>query len=110
MIDIAELRRLHGAATGQDVTFSSSGGSEYLGALLKAAPALLDAADRLARVEAVLASDEAVERVALAVLNSDRIAAGLMPQPNRDNIPDSDGYVTNARAAIAALAQMVGEG
>ncbi len=43
-----------------------------------------------------------VETVALAILNSDRMMAGLSPVSSRDNIPDSDGYVTNAAAALSA--------
>lgn len=44
-----------------------------------------------------------VERVALAILNSDRNAAGFPATGSRTTIPDSDGYVRNARAAIEAL-------
>jgi hypothetical protein len=43
---------------------------------------------------------EMIERVALAILNSDRRAAGLTPAKSRDEIPDSDGYVRNAIAVI----------
>lgn len=43
---------------------------------------------------------EMIERVALAILNSDRTAAGLTPAKSRDEIPDSDGYVRNAIAVI----------
>jgi Lar family restriction alleviation protein len=68
------------------------------------------AADKLARWQAVLASDDAVERVALAILNSDRAMRGHPPVPSREVIVDSDGYVTNARAAIAALVALMGEG
>lgn len=43
------------------------------------------------------------ERVALSILNSDRMAAGLTPVESRSGIPDSDGYVRNATAAIQAM-------
>lgn len=43
------------------------------------------------------------ERVALAILNSDRAMAGFPPMDSRDNIPDSDGYVVNADAALTAI-------
>lgn len=56
------------------------------------------AADALAPI-----SDDVVERVALAILNSDREMRGLHPLTSRENVPDSDGYVTNARAAINAI-------
>lgn len=46
--------------------------------------------------------DATVEAVALAILNDDRRRAGLSPASSRDDIPDSWGYVENARAAIAA--------
>jgi len=44
-----------------------------------------------------------IERVALAIINSDRAAAGLPHAPSRENIPDSDGYVRNAVAALNAM-------
>ena len=43
------------------------------------------------------------ERIALAILNSDRAMAGLPAAESRDEMPDSDGYVVNARAVLAAL-------
>tara|TARA_Y100000114_G_scaffold153717_2_gene174262 strand:- start:27079 stop:27351 length:273 start_codon:yes stop_codon:yes gene_type:complete len=43
------------------------------------------------------------EKIALAILNSDRLAAGLEPAASRENIPGSDGYLRNARAALDAL-------
>lgn len=49
------------------------------------------------------AQPELVERVALAILNSDREMAGLGPIESCFNVPDSDGYVVNARAALAAM-------
>lgn len=44
------------------------------------------------------------ETIALAILNSDRVAHGWRPRSSRENIPDSEGYVRNARDVIAALA------
>lgn len=44
-----------------------------------------------------------VEEVALAILNSDRGAGGWPPLASRDNVPDSEGYVRNARAVVAAV-------
>lgn len=49
-----------------------------------------------------MASDM-VERVALAILNSDREMAGLWPVCSRLNVPESDGYVVNAIAVLKAL-------
>jgi len=46
---------------------------------------------------------DVLERVALVLLNDDRQAAGLPTVPSRDNIPDSEGYVRNARAVVAAV-------
>lgn len=43
------------------------------------------------------------ERLALVLINDDRAAAGLQPVSSRDTIPDSDGYVRNAQAILAAL-------
>lgn len=43
------------------------------------------------------------EKVALALLNDDRNAAGFPSVPNRDKIPDSEGYLRNADAAIAIV-------
>lgn len=45
-----------------------------------------------------------IEIMALAILNSDRAAHGWPPVASRENIPDSEGYVRNARDVIAALA------
>lgn len=47
--------------------------------------------------------NDVVERVALAILNSDREMAGLGPVCSRLNVPESDGYVVNAIAALKAL-------
>jgi hypothetical protein len=44
-----------------------------------------------------------IERLALAILNDDRNAAGLRPVEGRESIPDSEGYVRNARAVLTAL-------
>lgn len=44
-----------------------------------------------------------IERLALAILNSDREAAGLPSFASRDTVPDSDGYVRNAHAVLTAL-------
>lgn len=49
------------------------------------------------------APDAKVEVVALAILNSDREMRGLPPVDSRADIPDSDGYVRNAEAAIKAV-------
>lgn len=43
------------------------------------------------------------ERIALVLLNDDRTAAGLPAVASRDGIRDSEGYVRNARAVLAAL-------
>ena len=83
------------------------GHREYFAAAVNALPTLLDAADRLARIEAVIGSADP-EAIALAILNSDRAMAGLPPTDNRANCPDSDGYVTNATAALAALRELIG--
>jgi hypothetical protein len=47
---------------------------------------------------------DVIEIMALAILNSDREAHGWPPVASRENIPDSEGYVRNARDVIAALA------
>ena len=44
-----------------------------------------------------------LEKLALALLNDDRMAAGFPPVESREHIPDSDGYVRNARAVLTAL-------
>jgi hypothetical protein len=44
-----------------------------------------------------------IEILALAILNSDREAAGLPHAESRESILDSDGYVRNARAVLTAL-------
>jgi hypothetical protein len=44
-----------------------------------------------------------IKKIALAILNSDREAAGFPPVESRDGIPDSDGYVRNATAVLLAL-------
>lgn len=48
------------------------------------------------------------ERVALAILNSDRVAGGLPELASRDDVPDSEGYVRNARAVIPIVLEEVG--
>lgn len=53
--------------------------------------------------------DEIIERMALAILNSDRTMRGLRTLESRDNVPDSGGYVVNARAALAAALEPLGE-
>lgn len=53
-------------------------------------------------------SGDVVEAVALAILNSDRGMRGLDPLESRENVPDSDGYVTNATAAITAYEAVSG--
>jgi hypothetical protein len=101
-VDIAELRRLHGAATAGFFVDKRA----FSTALHNAAPALLDAADELARVKAVLAGDEAVERVARAWhpilfmgLGDDKCG------------PVTAGYRKEARynatAALAALRELI---
>lgn len=47
-----------------------------------------------------MTQDELVEMVALAILNSDRVAAGLPEVETRERIENSEGYVRNARAII----------
>lgn len=44
-----------------------------------------------------------IEKAALAILNSDREAAGFPPVESRETIPDSDGYVRNAIAVLQAI-------
>ncbi len=127
-IDTTELRRLHGAATqGEwtndkdwpEIVCDHEGGSlgemtqgfpgkssdadngRLVVALHNAAPALFDAADRLARVEAVLGSEEAVEVVARAV-GVDKTGRGLRPGEWR-------GWEDAATAALAALRELIGE-
>lgn len=46
---------------------------------------------------------DALETVALAILNSDRFANNLKPAESRDDISESDGYVVNARFAIGEM-------
>ena len=53
-------------------------------------------------------SGDVVEAVALAILNSDRGMRGLDPLESRENVPDSDGYVTNATAAITTYEAVSG--
>lgn len=53
-------------------------------------------------------SGDEVEAVALAILNSDRGMRGLDPLESRENVPDSDGYVTNATAAITTYEAVSG--
>lgn len=48
-------------------------------------------------------NDELMERLALAILNSDRIDGGWPPVGSRENIPDSDGYVRNVKAILSEL-------
>ena len=50
-----------------------------------------------------------VEAIALTILNSDRKASGWPPVESREGIPDSEGYVRNARAIIAALPKLAVE-
>jgi hypothetical protein len=64
------------------------------------------AVDTLERI-AALRTDEGVEALALVILNSDRTMRGLAASPSRERIPDSGGYVLNARAVIAHI---LGEG
>ncbi len=78
-------------------------------ALHNAAPALFDAADRLARVEAVLASEEAVERVARGVKARRFTRIGRHSTIAHMDAP-TENDLDDARAAIAALAGLVGEG
>ena len=52
-----------------------------------------------------IASDTLVEAIAVAIVNSDRIAGGWPPVESRDDIPDSDGYVRNATAALTAITE-----
>lgn len=44
-----------------------------------------------------------LEKLALAILNSDRQMAGWPTAESRENIPYSDGYVVNAKAVLSAL-------
>ena len=53
-------------------------------------------------------SGDVVEAVALAILNSDRGMRGLDPLESREHVPDSDGYVTNATAAITTYEAVSG--
>jgi hypothetical protein len=69
-------------------------------ALHNAAPALLDAADRLARIEAVMGSDEAVERVAFVFADKLADLLGLSLSASH-----SDKAAT---AALAALRELIG--
>ena len=53
-------------------------------------------------------SGDVVEAVELAILNSDRGMRGLDPLESRETVPDSDGYVTNATAAITTYEAVSG--
>lgn len=44
-----------------------------------------------------------VEILALSLLNDDRASAGFLPVDTRENVPDSEGYVRNARAILQSL-------
>lgn len=44
-----------------------------------------------------------IETIALAILNSDRVAGGWPPVESRDGIPNSDGYARNAADVLTAL-------
>ncbi len=57
-----------------------------------------------------MTDDEIVEKIAVALLNDDRTAAGWPPVTSRDKIPDSDGYVRNARALLPLITQLRGSG
>lgn len=46
-----------------------------------------------------------VQAIALAILNSDRRAGGWPAVESRDGIPDSEGYVRNAQAALTAITE-----
>lgn len=46
----------------------------------------------------------AVEALALTILNSDREMSGLPPVASRATIPNSEGYVVNAEAVLASMA------
>jgi hypothetical protein len=45
------------------------------------------------------------ERLALAILNSDRNAGGWPSVGSRSNIPDSEGYVRNVDAILADITE-----
>jgi hypothetical protein len=77
-------------------------------AIHNAAPALFDAADRLARVEAVLGSEEAVEQVALRMLAAELGTNGDYFDHTWGH--EREAWMRDARAAIAALVAMMGEG
>lgn len=49
-----------------------------------------------------------VEPMALAIMNSDRVVGGWPPLASRENVPNSEGYVRNARAALAVALPMIG--
>ncbi len=118
-MDAHELRRLHGAATplrDEIIAILAPNARDWSARnreAQKSADAIIailngrnsHAADRLARIEAVVVDPETI---ALAILNSDRAMAGLPPTDSRANCPDSDGYVTNATAALAALRELIG--
>ncbi len=138
MTNIPELRRMHGAATQEEwdadefsrilhVGLSNDIASCHFAdkaqcnddaaaivALHNAAPALFDAADRLARVEAVLASDEAVERVARAMYEAVNRSPTCWSWDDSGLDDEHPGarqrFESKARVAIAALAGLVGEG
>lgn len=121
-MDIQELRRLHGAATPGFYHYSERNGLSHIFiankhkantfsskdaaaivALHNAAPALLDAADKLARVKAVLGSEEAVDRIARVLWHEEWFG-----NPG-DKWEDVRGYWrANATAALAALRELIG--
>ncbi len=131
MTDTQELRRLHGAATqgewrvaGKKTIRCDDGwigdtnwrngppNAAAIVALHNAAPALFDAADRLARVEAVLPQVMValqpfgdLAEGAKAAFPNDRVTAGNVC---RSSVSFTD--FERARAAIAALVAMMGEG
>lgn len=95
--------------TGKDDRHIGSMAAHYtklVCAVLNALPDLIIAARAGERI-AELRTEEGVEALALAILNSDRTMRGFAAQLSRDTIPDSDGYVINARAVIAHI---LGEG
>lgn len=48
-------------------------------------------------------TDAQIEALALVLVNDDRTAAGWPAVVSRSTIPDSEGYVRNVRALVAAL-------
>lgn len=79
----------------------------YGTALDNAAPALLDAADRLARIEAVMGGVEAVERVALALVNKELWIECRAPI-SKFEVGTGGNYRQLATAALAALRELIG--